>query len=90
VGQISVVLKEYAGHGGQHHEEAVNNMAYSTEQCGILAKRFYQTNSVIMIQRKFRVKLECRKAPRRPAISRLVKKSEATGGAIENRKDIYQ
>jgi hypothetical protein len=72
----------------QCHEAAVIKMAYTTEQCVFLVKRFYQTASVIMVQREFRVKFLCRKAPSRSAINRLVNKFEVTGNMIDNKKGV--
>jgi hypothetical protein len=54
-------------------------MAYTIEQCVFLVKSFYQSASVVMVQHEFLVKFECRKAPSRSAINRLVNKFEATG-----------
>jgi hypothetical protein len=72
----------------QCHETAVIKRVYTIEQCVFLVKRLYQTASVIMVQREFQVKSECRKAPSRSAINRLVNKFEMTGSMIDNKKGV--
>jgi hypothetical protein len=63
-------------------------MAYSIEQCVLLVKRFYQTGSVMKVWCEFQVKFECRKAPSRSAINRLVNKFKKTGSVTDNMKGV--
>jgi hypothetical protein len=70
----------------QRNGAAVIKMAYSVEEHLFLVKRFYQTAGVIKIQREFRVKSVCRKAPSRFVINRLVHKFKMNEDVFDNKK----
>jgi hypothetical protein len=42
-------------------------------------KQCYETGNVVMVQREFRVRLDCREGPKTSTIERLVKTFEQTG-----------
>jgi hypothetical protein len=59
-------------------------MAYKIEEHVFLVKRLYQTASVVMVQREFRVKFVCRKTPSMSAINRIINKFEMSGSMVNN------
>ena len=50
----------------------------------ISRKQFYQTDSVLMVQHRFRVRSAFRKGPKPLTVYRLLKQFEQTGYALNN------
>lgn len=60
-------------------------MTYITTECGSCVKQFYQTDSVLMVQREFRVRSTCKKGPKQLMVERLMKKFEQPGSVVNNK-----
>ena len=61
-------------------------MEYSTEQRVFIVESYHETRSFVKVQRAYRKRFNCRKAPSRSVISAIIKKFRNTGQVTNQRK----